>query len=270
MKEKNKSILKRLGIGALACFGVFAFAGCSSAEISKEQINTVIEENNKLTKEGAMDVVKLAITKLMYNQDNVLDNLKITTYNQEEVKMNLCYYKTNDGVKCYLESLFMGDGDYYTLMYDDIATVEKRDVVTCEWVDNYEYFTKTSTIYDEKNAFGSALLDTSIYRLFPMLLDLEQKDIIGYEMVDNNYVVTFFFNYTEEDGDRIERRYVELIINEDLLITNYVVKDCDFENGTYKSISENNAVFEYNTITDNNDILTYLAYVRNAALTPGV
>lgn len=298
MKEKNKSILKKLGVGALACFGVFAFAGCSSAEISQEQIDTIMETveqsntymqdqiellkqqnqelqnqnklmeeaNNKLTKEGAIDVLKLAITKLMYNQDNVLDNLKIS----DRDGINLYYYKTTTGVRCCLEEDLFGDGDYYTLIYDDIATVDDRDVVTCDWVDDYKYFTKTSKIhYDEDNAFGSALLDTSIYYLFSNLLDLEQKDIIGYEMVDGNYVITFFSDYIEEDGDRLERRYTKLIINEDLLITNYIFKDCDFENETYKSISESNVVFEYNTITDN-DVITYLTYAQNASFTTGV
>ena len=73
MKEKNKSILKKVGVGALACLGVFTFAGCSSVEISKDQLDTVmetVEQSNKYMQDQ-IDLLKKQNEQLQ-NQNNIL------------------------------------------------------------------------------------------------------------------------------------------------------------------------------------------------------
>ena len=138
MKEKNKSILKKLGVGALACLGVFTFAGCSSVEISKDQLDTVMETveqsnkymqdqidllknqneqlqnqnnilteqnqiledaNNKLTNDEIFTKVLFATNKLKLNLNNVLDNLKVTaTFDGDQTALEY-FYKTTDGTR---------------------------------------------------------------------------------------------------------------------------------------------------------------------------
>ena len=47
MKNKSKKVLKAVGVGALACVGAMAFAGCSKVEVSQKKVDNVIETVEK-------------------------------------------------------------------------------------------------------------------------------------------------------------------------------------------------------------------------------
>ena len=47
MKSKSKKILKGVGVGAMACVGAMAFAGCSKVEVSQKKVDNVIETVEK-------------------------------------------------------------------------------------------------------------------------------------------------------------------------------------------------------------------------------
>ncbi len=88
MKEKTKNVLKGLGVGALACCGMFALTGCS-VELSQSQVDKVMQvvdqsdkfmdgtldllekQNAKLSKEEGWDLYKLAQAKFLTNQNGI-------------------------------------------------------------------------------------------------------------------------------------------------------------------------------------------------------
>ena len=210
-------------------------------------------------------MLKLAVTKLIYNQDNVLDNLKISDTDNN----SSYYYKTTTGVRCFFEEALEDDGDYYTLIYDNVATAGTSDVVKCKWKnDDYSNLKKFKKEYYAENAFDVALLDTSIYYFASLMLELKCEDIIKCEIANDNYVITFLYDYKEEDGDEVSKTCVKLIINKGFLITKYINEECCFvNNDLYHHMSKSEVIFEYNKIVDS-DIISYLNHVKNAEFTP--
>jgi len=47
MKDKNKKVLKALGVGALACVGMFGLTGCANIEVSQDKFDSMIETVEK-------------------------------------------------------------------------------------------------------------------------------------------------------------------------------------------------------------------------------
>ena len=116
MKEKNKKILKSLGVGALACFGMFTLTGCSfsltpeqmekvmyvvdeSDRFMKDTLDLLEKQNAKLDKEEAWDLFRMADAKLALNANNVWDNLVLTTEEDDGEVYVSRWFKTSDGTQ---------------------------------------------------------------------------------------------------------------------------------------------------------------------------
>ena len=84
MKEKNKKILKGVGVGALALVGMVGLTGCANVEISQEKFNSLVEiaekaddfmeeqnrlleEANRMTKEEVWNLAQTADFNMMMN-----------------------------------------------------------------------------------------------------------------------------------------------------------------------------------------------------------
>lgn len=48
MKERNKKIIKGIGVGTLACVGVLGLTGCSKVEVSQDKVDNMIETVEKV------------------------------------------------------------------------------------------------------------------------------------------------------------------------------------------------------------------------------
>lgn len=141
MKEKNKKILKGLGIGALACVGMLGLTGCANVEVSQDKVNSMIEtaekadarldeyidlleqqnqqlleQNNKLedlinqdrlTKEEVWNLAMTTDFNLMMNVGGARDNLVITAVN-DNLQLGMLYYYNSSDSKIFAE--ISGDG----------------------------------------------------------------------------------------------------------------------------------------------------------------
>ncbi len=146
MKEKNKKILKGLGVGALACFGMFAMTGCS-VDFSKDQVDKImytVENGDKfmqetmdlVQKEQAWDLYRLTQSKIFLNDNNVLDNFKIkmqTTDEDGEI-LNAEVYSYKTTTNEYVE--FTIGSDYKNLVFE-------QDGILYEYYKSDEYVVKT-------------------------------------------------------------------------------------------------------------------------------
>ena len=113
-KIMKKNIFKILGLGALVCFGGFTLVGCSALdnkdEITKltetieilEGNNKLLEETNeilnqelsKLSNKDAVRILKETGSKYLFNEDNILNNIKISLLNdKQETGDYEMYYK---------------------------------------------------------------------------------------------------------------------------------------------------------------------------------
>lgn len=240
MKEKNKSILKKVGVGALACLGVFTFAGCSSVEISKDQLDTVMETveqsnkymqdqidllkkqneqlqnqnnilteqnqiledaNNKLTKQDTVDIIRYATAKISLNIDGVLDNCNIRC---DEVGINVIYYKTEDNI-----SMIYDNADN-SLIYDTGS-----ECMVCELSEDNQIITKTKD--NTEQAFEKYLMgeDSLFGDILNLSVVLESENIISYKLTDDgNYEIK---TYAYKDS-RIQ--YTNFIIDKEYRIIN--------------------------------------------------
>ena len=109
MKEKNKNILKGIGIGALACFGMFTFSGCS-VELSQSQIDKLMyavdnsqqfmddalhlleNQNAKMDAEQAHKLCEYAYNKILLNQNGIRNNLVMKNYRDGELATTVTSY----------------------------------------------------------------------------------------------------------------------------------------------------------------------------------
>ncbi len=132
MKEKNKKVLKTLGVGALCLCGALTFAGCSNIEISQEKVDSMVEtvektdsrldeyidlleqqnanleklleEANKMTKEDVWNLAQTADYNLMMNVDGLRDNLIVTGVREDlGLQQDLMYYYNTSDTKIFAE-----------------------------------------------------------------------------------------------------------------------------------------------------------------------
>lgn len=281
MKEKNKSILKKVGVGALACLGVFTFAGCSSVEVSEDQIDTVMETveqsnkymqdqidllkkqneqlqnqnnilteqnqiledaNNKLTKQDAVDIINLTKFKYLFNQDGVLNNLKMSSVDENSRLCEEKYYVTSDGVRLCYNYTEAGDGNYHTLAYevDDIKTA------ICEWIYDGSV---NKEIKSHENGFFSSILSVSIidYMCLTYMNNIIAENIIKISInQQGNYEIIYsisdegatkILNYEIDKGCKIIKAKMSRYSYNEETNAGYIIVS-----------SENN--FEYGVITD--------------------
>ena len=100
MKDKNKKVLKGLGVGALACVGMFGLTGCANIEVSQDKVDSMIEtvekvdnrldeyidlleKANRMTKEEVWNFAKTADFNLMMNVNGLRDNMVVTGISEE-------------------------------------------------------------------------------------------------------------------------------------------------------------------------------------------
>ena len=109
MKEKTKNILKGVGVGSLACLGMFTFSGCSM-DLSQEQINKLMyavdnsqqfmedtlhlleSQNAKMDAEQAHKLCEYAYNKILLNQNGIRNNLVMKNHFDGELVATVTSY----------------------------------------------------------------------------------------------------------------------------------------------------------------------------------
>lgn len=254
MKEKNKSILKKLGVGALACLGVFTFTGCSSVEVSEDQIDTVmetVEQSNKYMQDQ-IDLLKKQNEQLQ-NQNNILteqnnkledqndilaeqnqiledsnhkltkqDTVDIIRYATAKISLNIDGVLDNCNIRCDevgINVIYYKTEDNIRMIYDNADNSLIYDTgsecMVCELSEDNQIITKTKD--NTEQAFEKYLMgeDSLFGDILNLSVVLESENIISYKLTDDgNYEIK---TYAYKDS-RIQ--YTNFIIDKEYRIIN--------------------------------------------------
>lgn len=207
MKEKNKKILKGLGVGALACFGMLTFTGCS-VDLSQQQIDKLMytvensdkfmdevvdllnKQNNQMDKQKIFDLYRLAETKLMLNYDNVLDNLKVTSkVVSDDDFQSVKFYKTESGQRVAI----MNDMDSSEIVYSNENKTAVCNGIGQDYVKTIEDV-DFNTYISQNGYISSCLALTNMY-------EKDINDIVDFKTNDlGDYEITML-NVVKEEGE---------------------------------------------------------------------
>lgn len=276
MKEKNKKILKGIGVGALACVGVLGLTGCSQIEISQNTVDSMIEtvektdtrldeyitlleqqnqqlqdqnekledllnEANELTKEEILNLCNIAYYN-SYFQTNGYENVEMTgisgIYN-----VQWSFY-TNEAISimCYIENLNEFNVVYFDNASKKIVTAtfsETNGEYTC--IDKYTSTDPSNTKY----SMGESAHPAGCFDL------LEKENLKTYERLENgNYSLLFVTEtneYYEEGEEKPFTRtlYATIELTQEGKMVSYSAEtvldldfDCDQE--TWEDLSHSN------------------------------
>ncbi len=242
MKEKNKKILKGLGIGALACVGMVGLTGCSKVEVSQEKVdsmietvekvdgrlddyidlleqqnqqlqdqnamleeqNKLLEQANKLTKEDVWNLAQTADYNLMMNVGGVRDNLKIA---MQEVTNDYTIegfymYYNTDSVQ---SKVSKEDGLHVSYQKEEDKVVKGRISLS----DNDEYIcdsiyesTSAKTLEEYIHVYSGTLPGINSF-------ELTYEDLSHYEILENGNVKLTFVKY--DTYQQAGNEYVETL-----------------------------------------------------------
>ncbi len=215
MKENNKKVLKGLGIGALACFGMLTMTGCSVIKISEQEYNRIMDSVEMI--ENSVDIYDAtryynkAITKSMNTSGMFWNNLKVETFvsyieDEEEV---LETYET------YLFKTELDQQIYFQKRYAETNNFEDSAYyVLCEDSSGVEVINKDQYSY-QKTKNSSHIVDICLQNgefadlfYFGKMVDnkfefFQSADILKAEINEEfNYIVTIMFKeYKSENGN---------------------------------------------------------------------
>ncbi|MBO5954635.1 MAG: hypothetical protein J6Q13_01555 [Clostridia bacterium] len=204
MQEKTKNILKGLGVGTLACVGLFGLTGCS-IDLSQEQVDKIMytvdnsdkfmqetldlleKQNQELDKQQAFDTYNLAKTKVLLNYDNMYDNLKISLNSSKTgYTKHLKSFKTENGLK------FMSfkDIEQHEIVYSDgDNSIEVKD-----FGEDDSYI---KTVHEK--SFGKFIAQShymsTIFEELDMMIN-EKEDVVKFEKMSDGKSQITFMSYT--------------------------------------------------------------------------
>jgi hypothetical protein len=228
MREKNKRILKGIGVGTLACVGLFGLTGCAKVEISQDKFNDLVEiaekaddfmqnqntnleklveEANKMTKEEIWNLAKTADFNMMTNANGVRDNVLATMESLEgdTIETMECMYYNTDEMKVFAECYDGAELWYQTNESNVIlADIDEND-------DNYE----CEPSVDDRGEHADFDDCIGVYRgAFGVnLFDLTYEKFNHYEILDNgNFALTYLdYDYNYQDETK-ETNYEKFLI----------------------------------------------------------
>ena len=223
MKEKNKKILKVLGVGTLACVGMFGLTGC--ANISNTDYSRIMEsvetvENTVSDKEAAI-VFNNAMLKIMNTSSDFWNNMKvqtIMTYTEdgEEYTNNIetYFFKTESNEQIYLQK-WIGETDAltnneYVAIYSENENVVYIDKEIDGYYKSEEEGSFVQVCYNQF-VFSDLYVGMSTSEGVKLF---ESSDIVSAEKNENgNYVITIILN-NHYDGDGLDSFVIDNEIDE--------------------------------------------------------
>ena len=279
MKEKNKKVLKGLGVGALACVGMVGLTGCS-INLNQEQIDKLMytvdksdmfmsdilelmeNQNTQFDKEQAFNRYKLAENKITLNYDNIWKNLKVTSsvvgdddsqvlelyINSNDEKFAIC--KDSDSLNIIYANDIHNTYFYEKHIFDEIFTKRSEEI-------NFE------TQLAQSNFVGSSVA-------FINEIEKNHNDIYNYEVKDNgDEVITMVKlvkvqSESSEDYD-INTYIIETTINNKGFISEIKLTFACTDSTKKENVSSSITgivKFEYGVLTDN-DMEGYLNIINS-------
>lgn len=247
MKEKSKTILKTLGVSALALTGLFAFSGCATditltqeqadktiesvqnldanmqemieqnnaqnlkieelVEQIKKQNEIIEEQSNAITKEQVLSKLQLATLRLMMNYNDIWDGLQIKTSVFGSYQRTITTINSEEG---YIDVVIESNGTR-SVRYNDIVDSNQG----LRWIFD------TNVSEETPNGVGTRFTasgDVKIYIAQEMMgfvnqpeTKIEKDDIISFEeREDGTLIVDTFMECLDpltKQWMKILRRY---------------------------------------------------------------
>lgn len=241
MKEKNKNILKGVGVGALACLGMFTFSGCSM-DLSQEQIDKLMyavdnsqqfmedtlhlleNQNAKMDAEQAYKLYRLAYNNFYLNKDGARDNIKITISSGDSLSQVVQTYKT-EKLDVIIQQYFRNGelDDFVSFWYDDGENAYITDLQENEkWiVDNIHSEMNWNSInlelmldleFDMENIVSCNILPNENYELVVVLERVESQNnlnaILTYEITPDALLVKETVVIVENDNFAEKQNFI--------------------------------------------------------------
>ena len=228
MKEKNKKILKVLGVSALACVGMFGLTGCANVEISQDKFNNLVEiaekadgvmqeqntnleklleEAKKMTKEEIWNFAKTVDFNLMTNANGLRDNLLATMESTEDdstESMSIWCYNTNE-MKVFAE-LYDGAELWYQTSESNVILAD------IDQVDDDYVCTDPIDDKGEDANFDDCI---GVYRgsVFGInLFDLTYDKFSHYEVLENGNIVLTYLDYEYNYQNEAKTDYEKFLV----------------------------------------------------------
>ncbi len=282
MREKNKKILKGLGVSALCLSGGLMFAGCSSIEFSQEQIDKIMytvdssdkfmqdtldlleKQNNQLNMEQAWNLYELAQTRLLLNDDNIINNMKVSVEfvapNGESGVSNMFSYETSTNGLIFAT---VGDG-WHRVNYVEYGYMYR-------YYYDVEHGTSKYKL-DEVDSDGSVLIGTDLP--YANYIKCSQDDMVACNILANgNYEITFISTWTDDPDNYLQFDLVKVEITQDakfvsekIVTANQLLETEYRENSHFISNGKTTVTYEYNVVTDE-DVLPILNEAKAAEVT---
>lgn len=276
MKEKNKNIFKGLGVGALACFGMLTFTGCSvdltedqvekvmmvvdqSDKFMSETLNLLQKQNAKLSKEEGWDLYKLAHAKFITNQNGIRNNLKITSQYLEGDELVTYYYNDSNGIDLILETgSELGGNDRITFVVEEESTNKV-----------YSYVQK-GTEY-EKALLGEGVVENYYPVIAINISFCTLENMTSCELLENgNYKLSFVQSEQGEDPENniTYCNYTTYEITKEGMFISQNVVIAEIDNNTDGTINEifgGKMTYEYGIVQES-DFADILAEAKDAEI----
>ena len=226
MKEKNKKILKGLGVGALACVGMFGLVGCSDVKIEQSDYDRIMSSvetvENSISDFEAATVYYNALNKIMNSSSDFWNNMKVETtisYTEEGndyvEKNEMIMLKNGDENIAFWKGI--GETDYfenneYNIVYtqgDKLYEIDKE-------IDGFHKFERDGYFIDAN--YGLLFEYKLGYWNISNEIDFfKSSDIVSAtQNKQGNYVITIIYRYvyTEFGHTGIESYTIHNEINE--------------------------------------------------------
>lgn len=287
MEEKNKTILKTLGVGAVATLGLFTMAGCSvkltdeqiekvmytvdnSDQFMKDTLNLLEKQNAQLDLDEAWNLYKLASTKFLLNEDGIRNNLKVVMTCFDEYSEVVDYSQVHNFYSHAGQDVFSVEfeGLGYNIVYNDFDGDDELI---------YYYYNYDGDIH--KGLQGNGIIEqyATVNINFSTLYGVTKEQIVSCEILENgNYKLTFVNERLEEQENEETIKYLSIFnleISKDAKFISEKVSTGLFnEEGTMISsgVMEDaaTAVIEYQYgEVDVEDILEKLEIAKSAEIT---
>jgi len=291
MKEKTKNILKGIGVGTLACLGMFGLTGCAFDVNGTDDLNAKLEQLQQTQQEtnallvnqqvvdSAWNLFKKSYTNLLLNTEGIRDNVVIN-FTQYQENVALGFYKTSIYKTESQETVLMmetSESDRIMLTFEFEESLEggahSSGVYTSVsniYRDEFETKTKISG-YDDIQAYivSSNAITWCIRELaedMPNVSEFTKEDICAVEILPNgNYAIEFVSNNLNAGNGTGTIISWTVEISEDCKIINHRTKliDVNYYEGhqaNYSNVGDFEITYSYETV----DSATILSCIDEA------
>lgn len=276
MKKANKSFLKCLGIGALACFGMLTMTGCSFIQITEQEYNRIMDNIEII--EDSVDISDAtryynnAIMKSMNTAGTFWNNMKVETvvsYFEEDVEIleisETYFLKTELDQQIYFNKKLAPTPSFTNNSYDVMCATEEGIVAMVKDQNGYQKTNHNGYLIDmclNKDIFiNDFYFGRKVEGEFEFF---NTSDVLKAELNENyNYVVALLFKEYESDLGNIKFTTYEIEneINQNSELVSQTITITTIQHGitttrkilnlfTYGTVSFADIEIEYEALLD--------------------